>query len=165
MWFVLPLSIFFLYICCKPILSIFLFSISPMQILIFCLELMFLDSSQFLYEPDHYNWKDAVEPDYWFHIIFIIQYFLIIKSAFYTFGLFHKVSQSLSLNSWKFSQRYRKSQNSHSHQKLSNSSSPNLKSPQFSNPISFHSISIKPSKTQGPLNLTQSRSKPQNMAK
>ena len=26
---------------------------------------MFMDDSNYLYEPDYYNWKDVNEPDYW----------------------------------------------------------------------------------------------------
>ena len=28
-------------------------------------DIMFFDEKQFMYEPDYYNWKDAVETEEW----------------------------------------------------------------------------------------------------
>jgi len=41
-WFVLPFSVFFLYI----------------------VDLMFFNEADYMYEPNYYNWKDANEVDY-----------------------------------------------------------------------------------------------------
>ena len=41
-WFIAPFSVFFIYI----------------------VDLMFMDESAYMYEPNYYNWKDANEVEY-----------------------------------------------------------------------------------------------------
>ena len=55
MWFVLPFSFGFLYICGKLFLKKLNF--------VFNSDMLFTDESSFVYEPDYYNWKDQMEGD------------------------------------------------------------------------------------------------------
>ena len=70
-WVILPIIFFILYLFGKYLPSIHLFS-SEMLIrpqyqipnLLFALDIMFSDATQFAYEPNYFNWKDVNEPDY-----------------------------------------------------------------------------------------------------
>jgi hypothetical protein len=55
MWSVVPFSLVFLYITGNH---------SYLLIILLTLDLLFLNESSYLYEPDYNNWKDVNEPDY-----------------------------------------------------------------------------------------------------
>ena len=60
-WFPIPFLAAFLYIVRKSNKNNA--KLSNLTFL-YCIDMLFFDPKDYLYEPDYYNWKDVNEPDY-----------------------------------------------------------------------------------------------------